>query len=267
MAKNLLYFLMLLFIANSTYATLVVNTTEYHFDTWPQQGLFDLDDNGIMDIQIFTHYIYTTSTVNIKSYGQALQSNQFAPMDYGQLVNDQTTYLSAGEHPLGNPIGRSNCIGDPSPDCSWPAYPNISKAYAGIKFYINGNIHYGWIEFLIRSGEPNTPLENWEGISKIVYDDEPNKAVTVGIMTDASVSGINTLFKVYPNPVKDLLYISGDFPIIDIDVYNINGEKIYSIENANATTSTIPMNTWSKGLYFIVIKSEERIERKRIEKD
>lgn len=262
---------MLLFTVNSSYATLVVNNTEYRFAeadrNWPVNGLFDLDGNGIMDIQLLAHYQYTTSTQTMTTFGKAQQSNLFVLLDYGQLINDQTNYLSGDEHPLGNPIGRSNCIADPDPNCELPGYPNIYKDYAGIKFYIDGNIHYGWIEFLIRDGRPNTPLENWKGISKIVYENEPNKAVTVGLTTDSSLPGTTNFFKVYPNPVKDLLNISGDFTIGAIEAYNVNGEKIYTIDNTDATTSVIPTHTWSKGIYVIVIKNGERIERKRIVKE
>jgi hypothetical protein len=272
MKKYLLFFVLFASIATVAQATLIVNNTSYSFaatgsGNWPGSGLFDLDGDGVNDIELLPSVSYTSTTVTLQSFGNAQLSNVFALVSYGQEVGAQTTYLSGGQHVMGNVITGDNCMIAPPPGCYQPVYPNVSTNYIGIKFYINGEIHYGWIEWLLSTNVPGHPNENWRGITKIVYDDEANKSVTVGTIVTSTVNTSNESFTIYPNPVKDQLYIVNDLHIDVIEVYNTTGQPVYNEDNFNNAILSIPMQTWPKGIYYVVMKSADKMERKRIAKE
>ena len=59
-------------------------------------------------------------------------------------------------------------------------------------------------------------------------------------------------FKLYPNPVKDHLYIqSFDTSIKNVDIYNISGKKIYSINSSDR----LDMSSYSAGIYFVKVNN------------
>ncbi len=70
------------------------------------------------------------------------------------------------------------------------------------------------------------------------------------------------LFKLYPNPAKEKVYLTASFNIKRVEVYASSGAKVYDkIENdANCTINTEKFTT---GIYFVRIYSSKRmIERK-----
>jgi hypothetical protein len=85
----------------------------------------------------------------------------------------------------------------------------------------------------------------------------------VAVLDIASFTDGNS-FVLYPNPVKDLLYIkSNDFSTIkNIKIIDLQGKLI--IEDAN---ETINVNSLSKGLYIIKVITEEGEFTKKIIKE
>ena len=55
-------------------------------------------------------------------------------------------------------------------------------------------------------------------------------------------------YKVYPNPVKDILYINNHNQLKKIEIYNILGEKVIEKEHPN---NTIPVHNIREGLYTV----------------
>jgi len=58
---------------------------------------------------------------------------------------------------------------------------------------------------------------------------------------------------VYPNPVKEQLYINSENTIELVTIYDINGRVLQ--ENKN--TSTISVNNLTNGLYFVTVRSNK----------
>lgn len=69
-------------------------------------------------------------------------------------------------------------------------------------------------------------------------------------------------FKIYPNPVQNVLYIESPENKIDfIKIYSIDGKEIIKLKNPEHHTSIqIPTNSLSHGMYLIEINSEEKKE-------
>lgn len=56
--------------------------------------------------------------------------------------------------------------------------------------------------------------------------------------------------KVYPNPVKDILYVKSENDVTEINVFDTAGQKIYSQKN-DKKVPQIVVSAWMKGIYFL----------------
>ena len=59
-------------------------------------------------------------------------------------------------------------------------------------------------------------------------------------------------FEIYPNPVDDVLYIKSDNNIEEINIYNIVGIKVATV-NGQQTTVNIDMSGFNTGVYFVEV--------------
>ena len=59
-------------------------------------------------------------------------------------------------------------------------------------------------------------------------------------------------FEIYPNPVDDVLYIKSDNNIEEINIYNIVGIKVATV-NGQQTTVNIDMSGFNSGVYFVEV--------------
>lgn len=87
-----------------------------------------------------------------------------------------------------------------------------------------------------------------------------NAIMTVDVMAKPTGIGnvIDQVFSIYPNPVKDMLYMNLDVSkqITSIDIHNIVGEKLKSVRVQNGLKSvTIPVADLKKGIYFLRVLS------------
>lgn len=65
--------------------------------------------------------------------------------------------------------------------------------------------------------------------------------------------------KLYPNPTSDNLHIEGLNNVRKLTIYDVNGRQLKSFVNSNSSMS-LDISTFKTGLYFVEIKSNERIE-------
>ena len=73
---------------------------------------------------------------------------------------------------------------------------------------------------------------------------------TVNIESNLSIAeNTNYKLKVYPNPVKDKLFISGNKTPISISIFNVLGKEVISIKNTN----NINVQALPSGVYMIRI--------------
>ncbi|WP_412986292.1 T9SS type A sorting domain-containing protein [Pontimicrobium sp. IMCC45349] len=95
-------------------------------------------------------------------------------------------------------------------------------------------------------------------------------STTVMVTVEDSTLGLEDLtispknIKLYPVPVNNQLFISTKLIIDIIDIYDINGKHIKTINNPNLSIQT---NDLSSGVYFIKFKIENSFVTKRIIKE
>ncbi|MES2133359.1 MAG: T9SS type A sorting domain-containing protein [Bacteroidota bacterium] len=84
-------------------------------------------------------------------------------------------------------------------------------------------------------------------------------------MHSGSVVGLETLayddygMLVYPNPASINLNIalSTHWKNVQIDVFNITGQKIYSTQNEVFDKTIVPCSNWERGIYFVKVRNDE----------
>ncbi|RMA65707.1 T9SS type A sorting domain-containing protein [Ulvibacter antarcticus] len=59
----------------------------------------------------------------------------------------------------------------------------------------------------------------------------------------------------FPNPLKDTLQITSDKPIVDIKIYDLQGQLLYQFVK-NGLTFNLDMSTLSTGIYFVHLTNE-----------
>ena len=71
-----------------------------------------------------------------------------------------------------------------------------------------------------------------------------------------SISEFENNFEVYPNPVENVLYINAKENIKEVNVYNVVGVMMTTV-NGQQTTVSVDMNGYKSGIYFVEIKTEK----------
>ena len=100
------------------------------------------------------------------------------------------------------------------------------------------------------------------------YDD--NNAGSFQLQLTCEALGVNdnqlTGVALYPNPVTDVLQISGKTEITSVVIYNINGQQLMS-KNLNALHGEVDLNSLSTGIYFAKVLSNNAVGTYKIIKN
>jgi hypothetical protein len=60
---------------------------------------------------------------------------------------------------------------------------------------------------------------------------------------------------IYPDPTYDMIYINVA-NALNINIYNVSGQLVYSAENKNEDVLTVDVSDWKKSIYFVEIIDE-----------
>ena len=62
--------------------------------------------------------------------------------------------------------------------------------------------------------------------------------------------------KVFPNPVKDMLYISSEIQINNIQIFSVTGQQVYNEKSTvtNGSIYSISLSGLASGIYIINIR-------------
>lgn len=75
------------------------------------------------------------------------------------------------------------------------------------------------------------------------------------------------LFKVYPNPVKNIITIETGLTIDSIDVVNQIGQNVLTLNSNRIINNQVDLSSLSQGLYFMNIRSGDKSESIKIIKE
>lgn len=90
-----------------------------------------------------------------------------------------------------------------------------------------------------------------------------NLSITESTLSNQEFSA--DTFKIYPNPTSDFIFFESQnsTPIQSVEIFDINGKLIHSIELSSSDDSKINIESLNSGLYFAKIKSENQYFTKR----
>jgi hypothetical protein len=121
------------------------------------------------------------------------------------------------------------------------------------------------ITFQVKSlnSKNNTLIaENFVFTSDVVFG-EPFKPIRLHLSKTGTNGGENPSVKVYPNPVKDHLYIDSESEISKISVYNSLGNCIRILLDVSGNTAQIKTQDLASGVYILKIETKNGLEIKK----
>ena len=74
----------------------------------------------------------------------------------------------------------------------------------------------------------------------------------------------NFVVKIYPNPVRSKLHFSPKKSVEEIQIYNLEGEKVYQSNSLFKTTVNINVNSFKKGLYLVRLVQKKQTYTSRV---
>lgn len=92
------------------------------------------------------------------------------------------------------------------------------------------------------------------------YIDEINLGTEVGIDENNSSQNI----RVFPNPANDFVQISSNMDLNRINLYNLMGQKIYTLNVSSQSQAQISTVQFKNGIYILEIETSTGIESKRL---
>lgn len=174
----------------------------------------------------------------ITGYPSALSSNE--------VIDSTSTFVDEGV--MG---GDHELIME---DADWPDGFN---RYLGLKFNINGEVHYGWAKIKI-----STDYVAFT-ITEYAYHATAGEAINSGITSieDPSTTLRMTL-EAYPNPCSEnatLSFYLQDESSVDISVYDLSGKQILAeskkTEKPGKQAFQLNVSQWNAGIYFCRVNS------------
>ena len=91
--------------------------------------------------------------------------------------------------------------------------------------------------------------------------------VVINIQQEDNIrTKMHHMFSIYPNPSTSLLTIKTDNPdCYSLEIHSLNGQLIYK-EEMEGNSKQIDMSPFSKGVYFITIRSKEGVRTEKVVK-
>ena len=113
----------------------------------------------------------------------------------------------------------------------------------------------GYTLELISPELDNSVAENWDCINEFGSPNAPNTS-NLSIPSNVQLDNI----RIYPNPVDDILQISGNRESYNIEIYSLTGQKLYTAFNI----SNVDMSPYANGIYIIKVYHGNSLTIKRI---
>ena len=109
---------------------------------------------------------------------------------------------------------------------------------------------------LINPDLDNLLAENWGCLNT---NGSPNAVNSTGLSVEDNVADI---INIYPNPVKNMLYIGLNGERYDVEIYSLLGQPISTDFDVNQ----VDVSSFNQGIYLVKIKHENKVVVKRIMK-
>ena len=126
---------------------------------------------------------------------------------------------------------------------------------------VNGTYDNGTVVTLTATPDSGYQFDSWSGdvsgsTNQITITMDADKTVTATFSVTLGVNEeqFKIPFKLYPNPVKDVLHIDSEEDVKKIKIYNAIGREVVIIKSFEE--DTINVADLSQGIYFMIIETE-----------
>tara|TARA_R110001592_G_scaffold95159_1_gene274431 strand:+ start:4227 stop:6608 length:2382 start_codon:yes stop_codon:yes gene_type:complete len=252
----------------------------------PSYSSIEIDEIGIWKAEL-------SGTIILDNYSNCLtglEPNLTGYFDlnetYGIEVIDNSPSVTNGTLINMNPIGdrvtssASNCSSNSACRVEMTQTPTIVPTIINNTINISGGITlssnqlgatYRWLDCdnnnVVISGEIAqnfTATTNGNYAVEITY----NGCIDTSDCSNVTIVGIqkfnNIRMNISPNPTRDLLKITTADKIEQVTIYNINGSLVKTIQQNN---NTINVSELSKGMYFLMVKTNNGIIQAKFVKE
>jgi hypothetical protein len=128
----------------------------------------------------------------------------------------------------------------------------VPAGYSGYQWYKNGNIINGAIERAYKPTENDTYTVVVFGTYSCFSSSEPYKYNASRLNNDLSAG-----YKIYPNPVKDILNLKIGDQKVTLTIYSIDG-RVVRIISLTGIDNVISVNNLSPGAYYLKLQSSSK---------
>jgi hypothetical protein len=179
----------LLAVAEPSQAKIIF--THAHKVIPPETSFFlDLNHDRISDFGLFIRTDRLTSVLSVYGYGR----NQAWGPTSGRLASALPAGVRVGPKNQKRPIASLQmaywkCISNPASTCSpfrtGGQFANVKDRFLGLKFFIQGKVHFGWARFdvSIQNGHQNSTMT--ATLTGYAYETIPGKPIITGQTTGA----------------------------------------------------------------------------------
>lgn len=90
-------------------------------------------------------------------------------------------------------------------------------------------------------------------------------AITISTIQKVELRESKTNIQVFPNPAKDVVFLSSKQVIKEIKVINVFGQMVGNLQNINALTTQLKVDNLSKGVYVLqIVLQNKEIETQKL---
>lgn len=132
----------------------------------------------------------------------------------------------------------------------------VSGNAEGVEYSLNGELKYTGA-LLYNIDELRFAHDNYSGSA--FFDEITIQHSTLNI-TDVAVA----MFKIYPNPTKDILNLEGADNILDYAIYDLTGKQLKATQTPN---NNVDVSHLSQGVYLIQLNTENGTVSKKFIKE
>jgi uncharacterized repeat protein (TIGR02543 family) len=126
----------------------------------------------------------------------------------------------------------------------------------GIKLINNGRVRASYIN--------NEYQPGGDIFGKIVNWQNPEKGRINDWLYSINEVSAKPELKVFPNPVRDILYVISNQPVKSILLNDISGRTVARVDGKGALSGSIPTGALSKGVYIVTVITENGQDVKKI---
>lgn len=237
------------------------------------------NDETPLDNQFdFPQYVFNSFDPNDKT---CLEGNKITPAMVGKYIHYKIRFENTGNYPAQNIVVK-DLIDESKFDVSSLQITSSSHScvtkisdsnkvefiFENINLPIDDANNDGYVVFKIKT-KPTVVLNDVLKNQANIYFDYnfpviTNETQTLVAYTLASQQFSLTDVKVYPNPVKNILYIQNTSTIQKAEIFDLNGRLLQGTPVSNNQTD---LSALSSGIYFIKVYSNEKIGIVKITKE